>query len=260
MKSQNIVALLIMFAGLLSSPAEEYKGIEFPQGALSFADEVISYDPSYSSGAVPTHPNFLNPADAIGIPDYPDGQPGATGSVALGSGGRIIVRFNNNALTGSDDSTHDLHIFEIGGDVEDTFIDISNDATNWHSLGKVFGSTASIDIDAFGFTSSNTFYYVRLTDDPNQGPTNNDTVGADIDAVGAISTIPEQDRPELQIETAILLEFQSALGSTYIIEESTNLVTWTDSIIDIEGDSSVKKFFFEITTPKKYYRIQPPEE
>ena len=48
----------VAFAHLSSLPssvlAEEFGGIEFPQGAISFADEMISYDPSAGDGHLPT--------------------------------------------------------------------------------------------------------------------------------------------------------------------------------------------------------------
>ena len=78
-------------------------------------------------------------------------------------------------------------IFEVGPDVEDTFVEISKDGTTWFDVGKVFGTTSGIDIDAFGFSSSDLFSYVRLT---NEGGQSGASVGADIDAVGAISTVP----------------------------------------------------------------------
>jgi hypothetical protein len=87
-------------------------------------------------------------------------------------------------------------VFEIGPDVEDTFVDISTDGLVWNSVGKVFGSTAGVDIDAFGFGVASKFSYVRLTDDTNEGDQNGATVGADIDAVGAISTVPSNPVPE----------------------------------------------------------------
>jgi len=81
-------------------------------------------------------------------------------------------------------------VFEVGPNVEDTFVDISKDGVTWSSIGKVFGSTAGIDIDAFGFTLADQFGFVRLTDDPNEGGGGSGgSVGADIDAVGAISTV-----------------------------------------------------------------------
>lgn len=104
--------------------------------------------------------------------------------------GNIVLQFVDNSLTGSGDSAPDLHIFEIGPDIEDTFVDISKDGVDWVSIGKILGSTAGIDIDRFGFGTSDFFYFVRLTDDPNEGAVSGIQVGSDIDAVGAISSGP----------------------------------------------------------------------
>lgn len=180
-----------------------FGGIEFPSGASSFADSVIQYDPSYSSGTVPTDANFTNPVSALGIPDYFS----PTGSVSLGSGGLIELAFIDNVLSNSGDSILDLHIFEIGPDVEDTFVAIRptadtlgllgsyTDSNNdgFYEIGKVFGSTDSIDIDSIftGFAAGLlAFDAIQLIDDPSEGATTGGTVGADIDAVGAITSRP----------------------------------------------------------------------
>jgi hypothetical protein len=169
------------------SYATSYGGIEFPGGPSSFADAVISYNPAFGGGNVPSHANFITPEKAIGVPDYSGGGTG-TGSVSLGAGGQIVLRFTDNFLTGSGNNGKDLHIFEVGPDVEDTFVDISKDGTTWYSIGKVFGATSSIDIDAFGWGVADLFTYVRLTDDKAEGAVSGSTVGADIDAVGAITS------------------------------------------------------------------------
>ena len=168
-----------------------YDGITFPQGDVSFADAVTSYDPLFDGGPGPTDANFINPADAIGPPDYSN-----SGAVSLGDGGRIVLQFTDNALTGSNDPLADLHIFEIGSQVEHTFVEISTNGTNFLSVGTANGSTTSIDIDPFlaaaNLNPFTQFFFVRLTDDTNQGGQSGSTVGADIDAVGAItSVIPE---------------------------------------------------------------------
>lgn len=208
------------FAALLGSlvlanisQATPYGGIEFPNGASSFADSVISYDPSFGGGNVPTNPNFTTPGKAIGIPDYSGGGSG-TGSVSLGAGGRIVLKFTDNFLTGSGSAAKDLHIFEVGPDVEDTFVDISKNGTTWFSVGKVFGSTSSIDIDAFGWGVADLFSYVRLTDDKAEGGTSGSTVGADIDSVGAITSrlAPPASVPESGSGAALLAI--SLLGMT----------------------------------------------
>lgn len=181
---KNII--LISILGFSSSAfAEIFGGIDFPDGSISFADSVITYDPNFGVGPAPTDPNFIDPSAALGPPDYSS----FVGSVSLGRGGLLILQFVDNKLTGSNDDQADLHIFEIGPDVEDTFVAISKNGSDWTEVGKVFGSTSSIDIDQFGFDSTDSFSYVRLIDDPNEGAASGTTVGADIDAVGAISTV-----------------------------------------------------------------------
>lgn len=171
----------------LSASAELFHGINFPGGVSSFADSVVSYDPAFGGGAVPTA-TYQDTSQALGAPNYPEGTDPEY--VSLGAGGRIVLKFTNNSLTGSGNSNQDLWIFEIGPDVEDTFVDISKDGSTWFSVGKVTGATKGVDIDFFGFGPSDFFSYVRLTDDIALDATSGSTVGADIDAVGAISSAP----------------------------------------------------------------------
>ncbi len=187
---QNALKLALVSLGLLFSvlaSAEIFHGVEFPGGIASFADSVVSYNPAFGGGAVPTTP-FQDASQALGAPNFPEGTDPEY--VSLGAGGRIVLRFTNNSLTGSGNSDHDLWIFEIGPDVEDTFVDISKDGSTWFSVGAVTGATRGVDIDAFGFGTSDFFSFVRLTDNIALDATSGTTVGADIDAVGAISTAP----------------------------------------------------------------------
>lgn len=170
----------------LSVQAAVFGGVEFPGGASSFADSLVSYDPTYGGTAGPDAA-YQTPLNALGAPTGSSD----TGFVTLGQGGRIVLKFTDNSLTGSGSSALDLWVFEVGPDVEDTFVDISKDGLNWFAVGKVFGATAGIDIDAYGFNALDKFSYIRLTDDPAEGQTGaGGSVGADIDAVGAISSAP----------------------------------------------------------------------
>ncbi|MCA9225914.1 MAG: hypothetical protein KDA47_09900, partial [Planctomycetales bacterium] len=62
------------------------------------------------------------------------------------------------------------------------------DGTAFFAVGKASGANGAIDLDAFGFGPNDLFRFVRLTDDASQGSSTGLTVGADIDAIGAISS------------------------------------------------------------------------
>ncbi len=162
-----------------------------------YADVVIDYSPVIVNGQ-PTEPH-RGAENSLHAPDYGGDNSCASADactfVSLGDGGSLTLRFADNALTGSDNSDPDIWIYEVGPDVEDTFVDISTDNVTWISVGKVFGSTSTIDIDAFGYGKTSTFSYIRLTDDTNEGGQSGNTVGADIDAVEALSSTPVPVEP-----------------------------------------------------------------
>lgn len=169
-------AALSLSTGAAAMPTT-YSGITFPDGDISFADEVISFNPGPDVAAPHDDQNLV-----LGAPD---------GShISLGDNDSIIVRFSDNSLTTSGDATADLHIFEVGARVEVFNIAISQDLVNWIDLGDLSGQPTSIDIDAVaGVVQFAQYSYVRLTDvDPNQ--TGSPFGEADIDAIGAISSAP----------------------------------------------------------------------
>lgn len=115
----------------------------------SLADAVVACKPVTIGGA--PQPQVRNPA------------------TALGQRGSLILEFVDNRLTGSGSSALDLWIFEVGPDVEDTFVSIRRDGVTFLDMGKVLGATAGIDIDAFGFGPSDLLRFVRLIDDRLEG-------------------------------------------------------------------------------------------
>lgn len=161
-------------------------GVLFPQGEVSFADVVFDYSPVIIANE-PTEP-FRIGTNALGLPN--------NASASLGDGGSITLQFTDNLLTGSGTSADDLWIFEIGPDVEDTFVFVSTDGITFLPVGAVGGSTSGVDLDAFGFGPASQFRYVRLIDDGAKDDQTGRSVGADIDALGAISTIPVSSVPE----------------------------------------------------------------
>ncbi|TAJ73281.1 MAG: PEP-CTERM sorting domain-containing protein [Phenylobacterium sp.] len=213
-----LFAASALLLGVSQAEAEIIGGVDFPQGQLSFADSVVSFVPG--AAGIPSAA-YLGQSNALGAPNY-NGNPSCASQAActflsLGAGGALVLRFDDNVLTGSDDSDFDLWVFEVGPNVEDTTVDLSVDGLTWLSVGSVTGSTRGIDIDAFGFDATSAFRYVRLIDVVNEGGTGNGgSVGADIDALGAISTRPftppDNGVPEPSTWAMMLLGF-AGLGS-----------------------------------------------
>jgi hypothetical protein len=195
----------------LSSSADVYGGIYFPDGASSFADRAIGYDPTYGGGPAPDETQ-QDARQILGVP----GQ----GEMSLGQGGRIRVGFLDNSLTGSGNSRPDLYIFEVGAG-ETTIIDISRDGKRWLPVGTATGFASGIDIDQFGFGSDDRFPFVRITDD---GDTEGDfsmAIGADLVAVGAKSSAPP-----VGTEPPINYEIQAHVGGRSELIIQGNKLQW----------------------------------
>lgn len=159
-------------------------GVEFPEGAVSFADAVVSTTPTSPPAS---NGNFDDPLDTLGIPNYVSNL--GTGAYSLGSGGSITLQFTNNSLTGSNSTADDLWVFEIGPQTEPTMVEISQNGIDFINVGSTSGATSGIDIDPYLLLESidwfTQFSFIRLTDINGNGGS---TPGADIDAVGAISS------------------------------------------------------------------------
>ncbi len=192
-----------------TQPASAFtlRGIEFPLGEASFADEVVDYNKVYANGLSKEKAYAKNWKASAQAFDDPNSVLGIANSswkghhmtidqrddYSLGKGGSITVKFTDNFLVGSDDDKDDLWIFEAGGLVEGMYVDISKDGETWFSLGEIGGTQhAGFDLDAFGFTSDDTFSYVKVTDN-GRNRYGQGWAGADIDAIGAISS---KDVPE----------------------------------------------------------------
>lgn len=182
MKKKLLVGLAmgLLFGMAQIASAEFYGGIDFPDGAVSFADEWILYEPT-SDVLAP----YNNPASALGVPDSPPNS----NSVSLGDEGVLVLKFTDNSLTTSWDDSFDLWIFEVG-ELEATSIAISTNGSDWINVGNTSGSTSGINIDAYlssGVVLGERYSYIRIVDLlPHQ--TGSPYAGADIDAVGAISS------------------------------------------------------------------------
>ncbi len=145
--------------------------------ADSFADAVTVFSPTIAGGE-PSSANLFA-ANSVGPSDLQ--------TVSLGVGGRLTVQFVDNTLTGSGDALPDLRIFEADAQLEGSSVSVSANGAAWTPVGLLTGGTQTIDLDAFGFGPSDQLFFVEIVDDPSQGPTTGASVGADIDAVEALS-------------------------------------------------------------------------
>lgn len=116
----------------------------------------------------------------------------AIGFAEAGETSHIILSFDDNYVI--DGPGNDLKIYERTGPptypVESITVEVSNDLTNWTTVGTALPQDAEIDLGAFGVTIAR---YVRLTDatDTANFPTPQyDTADAyDVDAIEALNCI-----------------------------------------------------------------------
>lgn len=168
--------------------AEEFDGIEFPAGSLSFADRVVSFD--LKDGEDVEAP-YDDPETALGPPDYVNNS--TPNFVSLGnvpSGGQpseLVLEFVDNRLV--DVPGDDLYVFEVGSAAEPTEVAISNDGDTWFELGRIEGSTRAVDLADFSEVPAGMlFRFVLLRDVTGGGASGAPYGGPDIDAIGAIGS------------------------------------------------------------------------
>ena len=194
-----VVPMLATLAVSAFSAETEYvdtKGtrIVLPLGDLSFADRVVSFEAGTPAAK---WDKYSDPALALGPPDYVRDSATYT---TLGCGGVLVLEFTDNALV--DGHGPDLHVFEVGPDVEDQQVAISSDGEGWLELGTISGGTASVDIGEFT-DAADTFNYVRLTDLRESCGSRNP--GADVDAVAAVG-----GAIRLSLNSVVLFDFDKA--------------------------------------------------
>jgi hypothetical protein len=201
LKSSVVFRVSVLFAAVLgvSLPAHAvvFDGVDYPLGALSFADEVVSYSAGAGAASPANDPTFaIGPPTASEIPCLlnPVASNPACNFVSLGENGSLTVRFTDNVLVGSGTTAIDLWIHEVGV-TESAFVDISKDGISFITLGLIAGGTQGFDIDAAGFGATDLFPFVRVRDDPADVGSSPPIAGADIDAIGAITTVAVEPIP-----------------------------------------------------------------
>lgn len=209
-------------------------GFVFEDGNLAFADRVSAYN----VGSPLPLTGLQVSADALGAPNYSGtGEPIAgQGAVSLGRGGQITLQFTDNFLTGSNNSDADLVIFEVG-DSEEVFVEVSADNINWTNVGRASAASPTIDLDAFGFSANSRLVYVRLSDVINQGALSGDSVGADIDSVGAISSVPADKYAPRGLGISVTRNATATLLNNVLVNNATGVNVDNSSNSTVIGGS-----------------------
>ncbi|GFE69511.1 hypothetical protein CFPU101_21210 [Chroococcus sp. FPU101] len=204
-KSAQISLILILsilpvvILAVAFNQVQTFKGLQFPQGGISFADEVIYYQKN--AYAVPIeltsdHETLNHPLEALGIPNAKQSkrffffdQP--NNSVTLGPTGTLNVKFTDNLLSGNGNSQNDLWIFSSEPLKHPLMVAISQDGMVWYDVGYVDGQQGGINLDQWGWGKKDFFSYVRLTYDLStaQQTPKNTANSVEIDAIGAITSV-----------------------------------------------------------------------
>ena len=136
--------------------------------------------------------DYQDPKNALGYPESKEYE------YNLGAGGTLVLGFDNPIYDGEG---LDIYVFEVGGDVEATEVEVSNDLVTWYDVGKVAGSTAGIDIN--GKVPDNAFFRsVRLTD--LKTAIYSSWPGADIKGVSGLNSIVIHDYAAGEIDPIII--------------------------------------------------------
>jgi OmpA-OmpF porin, OOP family len=157
--------------------------VQFTIGDAAFADRVVAFEEGTPRTNVQ---GYRNPQTALGPPQGDRDNE----DVTLGCGGRLTLEFTDNVLV--DGPGPDLHVFEVGPDVEAMEIEISRDGRSWLDLGAVKGQPASVDIHNVAQPGVE-YRFVRITD--LKSSCGSEYPGADIDAVGTIAGRSTAKRP-----------------------------------------------------------------
>ncbi len=215
---------------------KDRNGKEYTVPESSFASYVVDFVPGdpWTNDEICKDPN-----QALGLPDFVSDSSDARTNVTIGYDGVIILGFDVGICDGPGP---DVYVFEVGGGVEATQVELSNDLVTWYDVGKTEGSTDSLDIEG-KVPEGQSFQYVRLRD---VGHQISEWPGADIDAVCGLNTREIQPSPDpLPADTSAPAEISEPAwsgtprmredstadfgGNTYAFYEDEKYMSWSDA-------------------------------
>lgn len=213
--------------------------VAFPLGDASFADEVASFIPGKPDGGEAS----ADASAVLGIPDRARRRDDSF--LTLGCGGSLVVEFVDNTLI--DVPGPDMHVFEVGPDVEATALAVSADGDHWIRVGMIAGGKAAVDIGPY-VSGDEAFRSVKLVD--LRQACNSRTPGADIDAIGAIGAASK-----IALDSAVLFgsgehalksgahaELDRVIGGMQSLQQGrVEVAGHTDSIGDAQNNIELSR-------------------
>ena len=149
--------------------------ITIPGGAKSCATKVVDFT---AGDSWTSDEKAMDPHDILGAPDYD--KSADANYLCLGAYGSITLGFDIEIVDGEG---MDIYVFEIGGHVEPTKVEVSEDLSTWIEVGTAEGSLCGIDMNG-KVPADGKYKYVRVTDIDGQSSS---WPGADIDAVAGLN-------------------------------------------------------------------------
>ena len=151
-----------------------------PMGEICFADSVLFYDPGkpgLNTGGEPDS-RFTDPELCLGPPSE-----NTTGFVSLGSGGTLVLQFNNNVVY--DGPGPDLYFWIPDSVPEEATVWISRDGVVFLHAGQI--SSESPFLDLAGVAVPGEFYTQLKIRDDSADAVRKGSLGIDLDAVASIN-------------------------------------------------------------------------
>lgn len=231
----GLICAISLAGGAAAQTARDYPmaqggTITLPAGAVSFADRVVRF----AEGDPPSErDDARDPQAVLGPADRDAAGEGA--ALTLGCNGSIELEFKDNVLI--DVEGPDVHVWEVGEDVEPTEVAISRDGQSWIEVGTVSGGTASLDISGAAEDGAS-YRHIRLTDRDCQNRGGR-WPGADIDAVAAVGTAER-----FVLDSGVLFGFDEATLSDEaqgVLDELADRIAETSvSRLEIEGHTDAR--------------------
>lgn len=161
-----------------------------------------------------------------------------TVGVSLGKGGSLTVGFGDNYIVGNGEAASDVWIYEIGRQVEKTYVEVGDAQGNWYNLGianrtdREDASGVGINIDVLfdenhalyqtGLAKDTIFSFVRVTDDVSNGGHSGFKSGADIDAIAALSFITKDEVDSVDVPEPGLMLGLGLMGAGFLGRRKSN--------------------------------------